>query len=229
MVAARKRFQTSTVLPGNGLVPWLATKGPLAYRVEQPPSRDYYFQYGWVLPGVLNPGINPRRLYRGIQKSKVFRPPLMPEDSSAVERARIWEIYLGVQAKVLSDSVLSFNSAHDRVRRCETGHIRDGSWLTDCLAREAGLPIDGAASSLWRSAHESYSLVRWVAENKFGPSYIVSETAADNVRLTTFFAGENEVRVVDPRLVKIVDARGCRVEENGDGYIRVRNLSVRKS
>jgi hypothetical protein len=51
-----------------------------------------------------------------------------------------------------------------------------------------------------------------VAENKFGPSYIVSETPADNIRLTTFFAGENEVRVVDPRLVKVVDARGCRVE-----------------
>ncbi len=297
MDAARQRFKTSTVLPGNGLVPWrLATSGPLAYRVEQPPSRDYYFQYGWVLPGVLSPSINPRRhyyfgaqykedarelfafwnaarsrhvelvllsegsierdrvraplgayrwegrdgarlmlvqhgsyqcvdecdqpllaagvvrLYRGIHKSKVFRPCPMLEDSSALERARVWEIYLGVQAKVLSDSVLSFNSAHDRVRRCETAHIHDGSWLTDCLAREAGLPIDGTASSLWRRAHESYSLVRWVAENKFGPSYIVSEMAADNVRLTTFFAGENEVRVVDPRLVKIVDARGCRVE-----------------
>jgi hypothetical protein len=117
-----------------------------------------------------------------------------------------------VQAKVLSDSVLSFNSAHDRVKRCETAHIRDGTRVTDWLAREAGLPIDGMAASLWRGAHESYSLARWVAENKFGPSYIVSDTPADNIRLTTFFAGEHEVRVVDPRLVKVVDARGCRVE-----------------
>jgi hypothetical protein len=98
------------------------------------------------------------------------------------------------------------------VKRCETAHIRDGSWVTDWLAREVGLPIDGMAASLWRGAHESYSLARWAAENKFGPSYIVSETPADNIRLTTFFAGENEVRVVDPRLVKVVDARGCRVE-----------------
>lgn len=125
--------------------------------------------------------------------------------------ARAWRRYFEVQAAVLADSVASFNSVHDRIKRAETSHLLDGTWMTDHLARKFGLPIDGAAKSLWRAAHESYSLARWVADRKFGPNYVVCETPVDNIRLTTFFAGENEVRIVDPRLVQIVECIGCRL------------------
>ena len=32
---------------------------------------------------------------------------------------------------MLSDSVLSFNTIHDRIKRCETGGLRHGTWLGD--------------------------------------------------------------------------------------------------
>jgi hypothetical protein len=45
------------------LVPWLAAEGPLAYSPAEPPLKDYFFQYSWILPGIFNPAINLRRHY----------------------------------------------------------------------------------------------------------------------------------------------------------------------
>ena len=59
----QRRFDTATAAPDGRLVPWLAAAGPLAYTPEEPPDRDYYFQYGWVLPGILSEKINPRCHY----------------------------------------------------------------------------------------------------------------------------------------------------------------------
>jgi len=116
--------------------------------------------------------------------------------------------------RILSDSVLSFNAAHDRARRCETGHIRDGSWISDEIARDEGLDLadNHLAAALWDAAHQSFSLARWVGERKFGPHFVTGKTPIGNIRLTTFFAGEHEVRIIDPDLVDFTDARGCRVE-----------------
>jgi len=47
-------------------VPWLAASGPLAYTPETPPERDYFFQYGWIMPSIANPDAMGRRhLYFG--------------------------------------------------------------------------------------------------------------------------------------------------------------------
>jgi len=298
MAGTGQRFTTSTEAGDGRLVPWLAARGPLAYTVEEPPDRDYFFQYGWILPGVLNPRVNPRHhcyfgayskddavdifrfwnaararaveqvfvrdgslgngqvsaplaayhwnawrlrpsfmliqhgsylcidvgdqpalasgvahLYRGIQKSDVFVTPSAHRAPDAW-----WRNYLAVQAEVLSDSMTSFNSVHDRVKRTETTHIRDGSWLTDDIARRHGLAIDAEAGGVWTAAHQSFSLRRSLAENKFGPNFVVCATPVENLRLTTFFAGEDEVRVVDPRLVEVVDAIGCRVDDGGSRH-----------
>lgn len=48
------KYSTSTVTSDGRLVPWLAAEGSLAYTPENPPLRDYYFQYGWVLPEVIS-------------------------------------------------------------------------------------------------------------------------------------------------------------------------------
>jgi hypothetical protein len=40
---------------------------------------------------------------------------------------------------MLSDSILSFNTIHDRLKRCETASLRDGTWVGDELATQAGL------------------------------------------------------------------------------------------
>ncbi len=298
VVARRRRaerFSTSTVASSGQLVPWLAADGPLAYRPEEPPDRDYYFQYGWVLPGVLkrsgagqhymfgsrwkqhaselfafwltararalDPGLvslgrfgadavtaplavyrtsarwgraayaiiqhgsyqvvpvddqpllerGEVVLYRGINEARVFRQFQVGTLDDV--RRETWRRYLAVQAHVLSDATKSFNSIHDRAVRCETEHIRDRTWMTDDVARQHGLEIGrpGFARTLWENTHQSFSLVRWVAEQKFGPSFVMCKTPLGNIRITSFFAGEHEARIIDPNRLEIVEAFGCQV------------------
>lgn len=291
----RAPYSTSTITPDGRVVPWLAADGPLAYSPEAPPERDYYFQYGWVLPGIFADHTNTRRhfyfgtsfkddarelfafwktaregavervacyhgtigatgvtapvavyraaadghgpayllmqhgsyqlvpaedqpllgggdvlLYRGVQKSMEFRLLRMGEMDAATHET--WRRYVGVQVHVLSDSVRSFNSIHDRAVRCETQCIRDRSTMTDDIARARGLDIDGEGftRALWTAAHQSFALARWVAERKFGPNYVVCRTPLDNIRMTTLFVGEHEVRIIDPDRVEILEEHGCR-------------------
>ena len=289
-------LSTCTVARDGQLVPWLAARGPLAYSPEAPPERDYYFKYGWILPGILSEHARPRRhyifgaqrkddavellafwqrarqgtvervaccpgtadedavtapvavyrtstnwrgpawlliqhgsyqvvetadqslleagevfLYRGVQRSEEFRFVRFGEFEAS--KRQTWRRYLAVQAHVLSDATRSFNSIHDRTKRSETGHIRDRSWATDDLARQHGLDIDqpGFARTLWESTHQCFALERGVAEWKFGPHYVTCKTPLNNIRITSFFAGEHEARILDPRRVEILEARGCRM------------------
>src|SRR5690606_36019915 len=130
---------------------------------------------------------------------------------------RTWEKYTRLQFDVLSRSDLSFNSIHDRAKRAETGHILDDTWMTDQLATERGLNIerDPWTRALWRATHQSFALRRWVSENKFGPHRVVCRTPLNNIRITTFFAGEHEVRVIDPSRVELLAAIGCEVIVEG--------------
>ena len=247
-MATLSRFSTSTVFGSERLVPWLAAQGPLAYTPEEPPARDYFFQYSWTLPGIFDPRINLREhryfgsalkssarflfdfwgdirrrngaalpqysqlgvfsdvevkapmaayhhvrklygtagsvliqhgsyqwishqdqpniergqvvLYRGIAESTAFRCLQFHPDELSPANREIWRKYLGVQADMLSDSVLSFNTIHDRVKRSETEGLRHGTWLGDAMATQAGLDIESAGfgNDLWRAAQQSYSL-----------------------------------------------------------------------
>ncbi len=291
----REARSTSTIASDGALVPWLAAEGPLSYRPEQPPARDYFFQYGWVLPEIFAEEAARRRhryfgasskdeaselflfwasarrgeldpifrvlgsvrdevvaapmaiyrttvhwrgpayvmiqhgsyqlvreadqpfmrsgellLYRGLQGAPEFRW-LAPSEFDSTQR-RIWRAYVEIQGEILSDAVRSFNSVHDRTSRCETAHLRDRSWMTDDLARAYGLDIAGTGftAALWSATHQSFALERWVAQNKFGPHHVVCKTPLENVRITTFFAGEHEVRIIDPRRVEIIETHGCR-------------------
>jgi hypothetical protein len=66
-------------------------------------------------------------LYRGIGQSTIFRClQFEPSDLTAPNR-EIWRKYLGIQAEMLSDSILSFNTIHDRVKRSETEGLRHGT------------------------------------------------------------------------------------------------------
>jgi hypothetical protein len=132
-------------------------------------------------------------------------------------QGHVWQKYVRIQRRILSDSVLSFNSIHDRAKRCETSHIRDRTWVSDEIAADDGLDVegDGVASDLWRVAHQSFALARWVAENKFGPHFVKFKTPIGNIRITTFFAGEHEARIIDPDRVEFLEPHGCRVERPG--------------
>ena len=300
--SARSRFSTSTVAASRCLVPWLAARGPLACSPTEPPERDYFFQYSWILPGIFDPKVNLREhryfgcygksdanflfdfwdnarkgrgaelqqycepglfsdsevkaplaayhhfrkyydtagslliqhgsnqwishedqphiekgevlLYRGIEQSAVFRYLQFEPDSLSAASRETWRRYLGVQAEMLSDSVLSFNTIHDRVKRSETEGLRHGTWLGDEMATQAGLDIEspGFARDLWHAAQQSYSLDPVIGIRKFGPHHVVLKTSLNNIRLTTFFAGESEVKIIDPSRVSRVDAVGCEVE-----------------
>jgi hypothetical protein len=272
------------------------------YSPSEPPARDYFFQYSWILPGIFEPGINLRQhryfgaylrenagflfdfwdsarkghgaalqqycelgpfsdvevkapmaayrhvrkpydtvgslliqhgsyqwislqdqphieegevlLHRGIGDATIFRClQFRPEDLSSANQ-EIWRKYLRIQAAMLSDSVLSFNTIHDRVNRCETVGLRHATWLSDEMATAAGLDIDSAgfAHELWRAAQHSYSLDPVMGTRKFGPHYVVLKTPLSNLRITTFFAGESEVKIIDPSRVSIVEAVECRME-----------------
>ncbi len=301
-MATHSRFSTATVVDSKYLVPWLAAQGPLAYSPIDPPARDYFFQYSWILPGIFDPKVNLREhryfgryrrdsskflfdfwdsarrgggaalqqycepgvfsdfevktplaayrqvrkyyntagslliqhgsyqwvcgedqphieqgqvlLFRGIGDSTVFRClQFEPSDLTAANR-EIWRTYLGIQGEMLSDSVLSFNTIHDRVKRSETEGLRHGTWLGDTMATQAGLDIEspGFAKELWHAAQQSYSLDPMIGVHKFGPHHVVMTTPLSNIRLTTFFAGESEVKIVDPSSVSLVEAVDCQVE-----------------
>ncbi len=153
-------------------------------------------------------------LYRGLQESDIFHFPTTTRVGSDFDSA--WTQYVATQAHILSDSIRSFLSIHDRTVRCETDHLLAKSWISDEIAKKCGLDIDsnGVAQELWRAAHQSFSMARWVAETKFGPSYVVGKTSLDNIRLTTFFAGEHEVRIIDPRKIEFVETVGCRIKDS---------------
>jgi len=296
------KYSTCTATSTNQLVPWLSATGSLAYTPENPLTRDYFFQYDWVLPGVLNqtgnlrshsyfgagrraeareifsfwnnaragkaarlhlihgtvsphavtapiaiyrhtgtwrgePGYMliqhgsyqfiPKRyqpelenghayLYRGIQAETVFRYPTFAAGEPAAPCRKAWQAYLRTQAQVLSDSELSFNSIHDRAKRCETGGINDDSFISDEFAKRNGLRIeeDRFARLLWAAHQQSFSLDQGIAEWKFGPNYVVVKTPISDLRILTFFAGESEAKIVDPRKVEVVRCVGCQADNS---------------
>ncbi len=156
-------------------------------------------------------------LHRGIGDAKEYRFWGGARTKADAPHANAWDRYIALQFEVLSRSDVSFNSIHDRAKRCETGHIRDDTWMTDALATERGLDLahDPWMRALWGAVHQSFALRGWVSEYKFGPHRVVCRTPLCNVRITTFFAGEHEVRVVDPFRVELIEAVGCEVRVEG--------------
>ena len=51
-----------------------------------------------------------------------------------------------------------------------------------------------------------------MGDGKFGPHHVMLKTPLSNLRITTFFAGESEVKIVDPSRVSEVQAVGCQVD-----------------
>jgi hypothetical protein len=144
-------------------------------------------------------------LYRGIGKAAVFRQLRFRPDELSSANGEIWRKYVALQAKMLSDSTLSFNTIHDCIRRCETFGLRDGTWLADQLTSDAGLDIQapGFAKELWESAQQSYSLDPNIGKRKFGPHYVAVRTALSNIRthhvLRGGVGGQDRRSEPDPR------------------------------
>jgi hypothetical protein len=197
-------------------------EAPIAvYRHNTRPSENHYLiiQHGsyQCVPLEEQPDLEAGYvlLHRGIGDAKVFQFPVRHRAGSDQKLGTEWEKYIKLQFEILSRSDVSFNSIHDRAKRSETEHIHDRTWITDELAGKRGLDIEHEpwTRTLWRAAHQSFALRRWVSEHKFGPNRVVCRTPLTNIRITTFFAGEHEVRIIDPDRVELIEAIGCCANE----------------
>lgn len=150
-------------------------------------------------------------LYRGIQKAEAFHYPEFDVSSLCETDRKTWRAYMAMQATLLSDSVRSFVSMHERINRCETGGLNSSSNIALGAAHAVGLGCYDRSfgQMLWNAHRQCFSLERMIAERKFGPNFVILKTPLDNIRITTFFAGEAEVKVIDPARVKCVSAVGC--------------------
>jgi hypothetical protein len=146
-------------------------------------------------------------LFRGVGKKRSFcwrtwDGPPSPQQSAILQR------YFDVHQQAFSDSEISFQVAHAWVCRCETGFLKwKLSWMD--LARERGFnpekgPVERRLTSAYR---QSMTLRKSTAAWKFGPNNVRCATPLNNVRITSFFAGESEVNVIDPRRVEIATPR----------------------
>ncbi|MSV32697.1 MAG: hypothetical protein EXQ57_09270 [Bryobacterales bacterium] len=143
-------------------------------------------------------------LYRGIQKAETY---LLHRLTTKDIRERLTNIH----ARSLTDSVVSFNTVHCNLVRCETGFLNDRSFVFDGLCREAGLePNDPPIRS---ALYSGYALEEWCAFRKFGPNYVKFRTPLTNIRLTTFVCNETEVKVIDTNKLEVIEAVGCKVRE----------------
>jgi hypothetical protein len=51
-----------------------------------------------------------------------------------------------------------------------------------------------------------------MGKHKFGSHYVIVRTTLSNMRITTFFAGELEVKIVDPSRIREVQPFRCEVK-----------------
>ena len=51
-----------------------------------------------------------------------------------------------------------------------------------------------------------------IGERKFGPHQVVVKNFLRNIRINTFFAGESEVKIIDPSRISEIQGFGCKVE-----------------
>lgn len=115
-----------------------------------------------------------------------------------------------IHAETLVDSIVSFNTVHCNIKRCESESFNDRSFMIDDIALKHGLEAENTIAAI---LYSGYALEKWCGENKFGPNYVKFITPATNIRITTFVAGETEVKVIDPNKLEIIKSEGCDVTE----------------
>ena len=220
-----EQARTGTVTPmvvRNGSLSGHGFTAPIAcysYRERRKQTDSYMLiQHGSYLsvPSREQPHIHDCKviLYRGIGKSKVFNfltPDISAASPSYLESLRCYWL---AHDHAFSDSETSFSVAHSRIHRSETDFLNtEADWTS--IAGMVGLKWTGCefARQLRACYLQSFTLDQQIAKNKFGPNYVTCITPIDNIRLTTFYAGEHEVFVLDPSKLEILKSHGCKVDE----------------
>ncbi len=299
-MAKKKKYSTNTITDDNKITPFLSSSGELAYTPENPPDRDYFFQYGWILPKIISDSKwkkchhyfgNPIKsdsdflfdfwhkarkgdvdkialiygqklknsliapiavyqhkhlykegdyylliqhgsyqqiskkeqplidqgmliIYRGIGKSKEFNYLKYDLPLNGKKESDVLDKYFDIQMSAFADSELSFSIAHNYVIRVETDFLTKENVTWDDIAnsKQFDWNKDKFMNNLRVAYRQSYSLDCYMATQKFGPNYVKCLTPISNVRITTFFAGENEVNIIDPSIIEILSTIGCKNE-----------------
>lgn len=128
-MVTRSRFSTRTVVDSKYLVPWLAAEGPLAYSSAEPPAKDSFFQYTWILHEIFDQCVN-------LREHRYFGSPL------------------NYRARFLFDFWNNVRSGGGAARCNDT--VNSGSFRSGKSAR-SWRPITTSASPMTRRASCSFS------------------------------------------------------------------------
>jgi hypothetical protein len=91
---------------------------------------------------------------------------------------------------------------------CGTEHGLATSWLR----KLASTSDPGFASIFGMLPSSPIPFDPVIGERRFGPHQVVVKNFLRNIRITTFFAGESEVKIIDPSRISEVQGFGCKVE-----------------
>lgn len=125
------------------------------------------------------------KVYRGIRGNPHYNHPKLNE-------ASMGDYFKYIACSFLSPSLaLAFNGI---AIRSETNHVAIKRF-NDFFHR-ANIP------SRFPEMEQSHSTIKDIARGKFGPRYISMKTPLDNLRIFSEWAGEGEVRLLDPQRVE---------------------------
>jgi hypothetical protein len=151
-------------------------------------------------------------LFRGIGEDKEYRQLRIELGKLTHDSLKVLESYYKSMYASFADSKLAFKVAHAATFRTETAFLRDDLSFFD-ICSEFNLHSESGemGEALLKFHADCYSLCEGLCQQKFGPNYVKFMTPITNVRLTSFFAGEYEVRVIDPTLLEVIETVGCDV------------------
>jgi hypothetical protein len=175
-------------VPGDDrLVPWLAAEGPLAYTPESPPVRDRSFQYGWVSPQVCRPGLRRHVHFGAIRRDDARDVFAFWQEARRGTVARVAHCEGGLTGGSVDAPIAVYRHA---TRRDERGYLF--------------------------IQHGSYQYVPVDEQPELEAGYVHLHRGIGDAKVfRAFFAGEHEVRVLDPSRVELLTAIGCEVIVDG--------------
>lgn len=216
-----KTDSSSPIVILNGKITARGFNAPIAcysYRERNKHVDSYIFiQHGSYLtvPTQKQPHVHEGKvlLYRGIGNREIFdffTPNLTDVSPEVLDSLRRYWL---AHEHSFSDSETSFSVSHSRVNRCETGHLRtESDWTTISMSVGLDLVKCSFARKMSNFHLQSFTFDENIAKQKFGPNYVVCLSPIENIRLTTFFADEQEVFVINPTKLEIIASFGCKIK-----------------
>ncbi|MDD5455755.1 MAG: hypothetical protein PHV30_01840 [Candidatus Margulisbacteria bacterium] len=209
-----------TVYMNMGILNGEHFKAPLAvyeYRGNLVFIQQASFQ---IVPAQTQPDIGNGivSIYRGVGNARRVKL-LKSQNASAAELKKVRLLNNLEWFYTFFNSKIAFLAMHSYVTRSEVSHInmmrfavRNG--LHYFQLKHTDKEFMEKAYNLFSVLRNSYTLDKdYNASRKFGPNYLSFRTPASNIALTSFFAGEFEVNVIDNDLLDIIDTHGCEIIE----------------